>query len=403
MKSAYCAVASSCTAAALRQNVDAFLDSFYRIWVLRFSDIEKSAASALVSEELYEMRNIFWEAVKDPEIRVLVANIDLEETLDLLRDYLEQVWSMEALFPNIDLEETLEVLRDSQARRENTGLSGNKAKKLLVKNPEETCAEIFKGNDCLDRSIELVSNFEISSGDTSTERKETDRDKEPIMRSSYQRMMQNTLLDTSNKAIESLDKNPGEPCDEELRGNGGRHPRRDELASTSVVGAQDTITVENETGTMLNKHPELSCLRKIEEIQNTSVEEVPGSPPHGENYSKENNCNVDSLPRSCLMGRNLTAHTFEWTDSPPQEGRLRLHTPERKANSPLKLIDDDRKLVKRRKIRKWTSDEEEALRTAVKKYGKGNWKLILGENITVFEERTEVDLKDKWRNMTRNN
>lgn len=161
MKSAYCAVASSCTAAALRQNVDAFLDSFYRIWVLRFSDIEKSAASALVSEELYEMRNIFWEAVKDPEIRVLVANIDLEETLDLLRDYLEQVWSMEALFPNIGLEETLEVLRDSQARRENTGLSGNKAKKLLVKNPEETCAEIFKGNDCLDRSIELVSNFEI--------------------------------------------------------------------------------------------------------------------------------------------------------------------------------------------------------------------------------------------------
>ncbi|KAK8945262.1 hypothetical protein KSP40_PGU018650 [Platanthera guangdongensis] len=60
MKSAYCAVASSCTAAALRQNVDAFLDCFHRIWVLRFSDIEKSPAAALISEELYEVRKIFW-------------------------------------------------------------------------------------------------------------------------------------------------------------------------------------------------------------------------------------------------------------------------------------------------------------------------------------------------------
>ncbi|KAL7187270.1 hypothetical protein ACSBR1_037352 [Camellia fascicularis] len=33
--------------------------------------------------------------------------------------------------------------------------------------------------------------------------------------------------------------------------------------------------------------------------------------------------------------------------------------------------------------------------------GIGNWKLILNSCRDIFEERTEVDLKDKWRNMIR--
>ncbi|KAK8945703.1 hypothetical protein KSP40_PGU018649 [Platanthera guangdongensis] len=122
-------------------------------------------------------------------------------------------------------------------------------------------------------------------------------------------MMQSTLLDAANKAIESPAKSPEEPCDEELRGNDGYH-RRDEMTSTSAVGAQDTITVGNEAGTVLNKHPDLSRLQKMEEIRSTSVEKVPDSSPHVENYSTKNICNADSLPSS-LMEENQTAHTFE--------------------------------------------------------------------------------------------
>ncbi|KAL7187271.1 hypothetical protein ACSBR1_037353 [Camellia fascicularis] len=33
--------------------------------------------------------------------------------------------------------------------------------------------------------------------------------------------------------------------------------------------------------------------------------------------------------------------------------------------------------------------------------GIGNWKLILNSYRDIFEQRTEVDLKDKWRNMIR--
>lgn len=112
MKAAYCAVALSCTSAALRRNVDRFLDSFHRIWVLRICDIENSAATALISEELREVRDIVWEAVKDPELRLLVVNIDLEETLDLLRDYLEQVWDMEPLFPEVAIDEIEGIDKD---------------------------------------------------------------------------------------------------------------------------------------------------------------------------------------------------------------------------------------------------------------------------------------------------
>lgn len=45
----------------------------------------------------------------------------------------------------------------------------------------------------------------------------------------------------------------------------------------------------------------------------------------------------------------------------------------------------------------------EALVTGVKKHGAGNWRIILDSNPDVFEHRTNVNLKDKWRQMTSKN
>lgn len=109
-----------------------------------------------------------------------------------------------------------------------------------------------------------------------------------------------------------------------------------------------------------------------------------------------------------LMDRNPTAHTYEWDDSidspyessPNPSNILRLSSPKRRVISPLKLIEN-KKLNRRRKVKKWSLLEEDTLRDAVKKYGAGNWKNILSSNSEIFEERTEVDLKDKWRNMTK--
>ncbi|KAJ0229002.1 Telomere repeat-binding factor 5 [Hirschfeldia incana] len=50
---------------------------------------------------------------------------------------------------------------------------------------------------------------------------------------------------------------------------------------------------------------------------------------------------------------------------------------------------------------KWTSDEEEALRAGIEKHGAGKWKNILRD--PYFSDhlinRSNIDLKDKWRNL----
>ncbi|KAA8531560.1 hypothetical protein F0562_006269 [Nyssa sinensis] len=50
---------------------------------------------------------------------------------------------------------------------------------------------------------------------------------------------------------------------------------------------------------------------------------------------------------------------------------------------------------------KWSSEEEAALRAGVAKYGAGKWSTILKdpEFSSILYMRSNVDLKDKWRNM----
>ena len=55
-----------------------------------------------------------------------------------------------------------------------------------------------------------------------------------------------------------------------------------------------------------------------------------------------------------------------------------------------------------RKLKQLFSPEEvDALRAGVAKHGKGRWKDILLESQHVFQDRTTMDLKDKWRNIER--
>ena len=49
----------------------------------------------------------------------------------------------------------------------------------------------------------------------------------------------------------------------------------------------------------------------------------------------------------------------------------------------------------------WTKKDELTLREAVDKYGPGNWKKIL-EKCKFEVQRSNVDIKDKWRNINKN-
>jgi myb proto-oncogene protein len=51
---------------------------------------------------------------------------------------------------------------------------------------------------------------------------------------------------------------------------------------------------------------------------------------------------------------------------------------------------------------KWTAEEEEALLAGVRKHGPGKWKNILRdpELAEQLSSRSNIDLKDKWRNLS---
>ena len=55
----------------------------------------------------------------------------------------------------------------------------------------------------------------------------------------------------------------------------------------------------------------------------------------------------------------------------------------------------------RRRVHRWTEIEVDALKRGINVYGAGAWALILANNADILHNRTQVDLKDKYRNMQR--
>ena len=74
--------------------------------------------------------------------------------------------------------------------------------------------------------------------------------------------------------------------------------------------------------------------------------------------------------------------------------------PEPKEVEPKKESSSSNKTSSKRQRRIWTQNELKALKDGVLKHGKGNWRDILNDpNFAVLSNRTNVNLKDKWRNV----
>ena len=57
---------------------------------------------------------------------------------------------------------------------------------------------------------------------------------------------------------------------------------------------------------------------------------------------------------------------------------------------------------RRRRNVPWTEEEERALKRGVVTHGPGSWAKVHREHQEALSRRTQIDLKDKWRNMCRN-
>jgi len=62
-----------------------------------------------------------------------------------------------------------------------------------------------------------------------------------------------------------------------------------------------------------------------------------------------------------------------------------------------------KKKKQRRKRIFWSTCEETHLRLGVREFGVGKWAKILKKYAPIFKNRTSVDLKDKWRNISKKN
>lgn len=172
------------------------------------------------------------------------------------------------------------------------------------------------------------------------------------------------------------------------------------LSPTEVTKLQEELQTSSSSLQAMVRDPLPDALNMAKNVA-SNMDSVDGSTEKSNLGNKDSHLQTNATKPS-LMERNNTARTFEWDESTDGSAspasRPHLPSPQKRVVSPLKKHENPRPLRRKRKF--WSNIEEDTLRTGVMKYGVGNWKLILNMYRDIFDDRTEVDLKDKWRNLT---
>ncbi|KAJ8751350.1 hypothetical protein K2173_016543 [Erythroxylum novogranatense] len=420
MKEAYRTVAVECTVKYLggspSRSGGRYFEAVERIWRGRVQKLEKVGESELFTEELRECRDQIEAAIWDSSVckRFMERN-SRNEALKLVKAYLCE--AMALMGPSFlkavarkekEAKEKAVTVADGDAGDQNAGgadkptTKKTQKKKVLHKQKEIASHRRHKGKakivDCEEQDVDRPCNSYQTLQST-----EVDKMQESLRRSSME--LQAVVKDPLPEALRLVEALIAEMARKAFNQENSVQSRdiKDASTSFSVVISEVAKKIINQDSSLQNLSvkgvsvPNLSNNETVEHVQTEANNEMPSC------------SNQNELPKLSLMERNSTARAYEWDDSiddSPDEGarnhvsRVHLETPKRKAVSPLKKYEL-MKFARRRKMKRWSLEEEDALREGVKKFGKGNWKLILNSRRDIFAERTEVDLKDKWRNMTR--
>ncbi|XP_057952442.1 uncharacterized protein LOC131146705 [Malania oleifera] len=460
MKDAYCAVAVDCTVKCLEGKVDnrgKYFEAVLRIWKERICDLEKSGANDLVSEQLRTWRDEIEAAVWDTTVCKMILRMNTRNNaLVLLEVYLTEAWEqMGPCFLELAAADKLnEATVDGEMQRPDKDPIGDQIEQKAVgssisghnvgiPNEESPDAAQDVGTSDVDKEShmrdELSKRKRVTSGGRCTRRAlsgksrgikindteelgaETLPEKYDCLSSAEVSRMQ-AALKSSSLDLQAVVKDPlpdavnfaNTIAHEMARKRLNQVPLLENQHKSNADALAHVVdasvkAVQLSEGSSGNVHVE-AAERNESNPTNEDAQGNEGSPKnlgvkaaHANEDNPGNQCcgHENDVPRPSLMVRNSTARTYEWDDSVDgSPDRLRLPSPRKMDVSPLKKKELV-KIVRRRQIKRWSLLEEDTLRTAVQKYGKGNWKLILGMYPDVFEERTEVDLKDKWRNMVR--
>uniref|UniRef100_A0A803QV43 Uncharacterized protein n=1 Tax=Cannabis sativa TaxID=3483 RepID=A0A803QV43_CANSA len=460
MKGAYCAVALECTVKFLVSGGgkpgEKYLNALNRVWRGRVRQLEMSGKSKLFTKELKRCWDEVEAAISDNSVckKFLVMNTR-NEAVRLVLEYLKEAWAL--LGPSfVEWAAKLTTEHRGLVRLGDGGVRSRGVESVEdepevgiervdeeIEVQEPTAVKLASPGGGLSVSgmPELTSEFRDQEDRTGTSKDQVcnkDTDVDVTLPDSgpatFVKEIQSEKVVTRNKQVAINKRHRGRVRiaeDENFETNESENrnsistPEVDRVrealkSSTSELQAvvtdplpeasrvAEAVATDLATKNVSHENPLESqkgteadattnpCIEK----NTNSNDPTPGNP----STSHQNN-----NPQPSLMARNSTAHTYEWDDSidsiddsDPRANASRLNPTrsKRKTVSALKK-DESTKFTKRRKVKRWSLLEEDALRDGVKKYGKGNWKLILNTYHELFEERTEVDLKDKWRNMTR--
>ncbi|KAJ8636940.1 hypothetical protein MRB53_011207 [Persea americana] len=417
MRRAYSSVAVECAAKFLREEPEdysSFADAVNRVWKGKIGVMRRwGGGVGLVSDGLWDLEKEMLAAVENPAVRrKLRGRESRKEALDAVRAFLEEAedelgpsfleFAAEALLGKGEVGKNtilVENLKDGRVgKRGAVGLSEDDAldaEKGDFEGTRKKCKlplwikDVRKGSlhpSEMDASVSVPSRDPsiATMGKVGTARVQNKFD---ILPSSEVSKAQEALK-SSSVDLQTVVEDPLPDALEIATGILSNMGQANQKESENNKNQLDVDT----NNASVEKHIDDNCMGDA-----------------GNGKQNAGKCDGKSWPG--FMARNRTAHTYEWDDdsiespsdaSPNGSRKLCLPSPERKAISPLKKHDMNiTNFTRRRKIKKWSLEEEELLREAVKEYGTGNWKPILKRYSDKFEERTAIDLKDKWRNMTR--
>ncbi|KAG5032415.1 hypothetical protein JHK85_016397 [Glycine max] len=400
MSAAYCAVAVECTLKHLLlelHNNPAYLGAVNRIWRGRVRLMSGSGeGSLLLSPELERWRTDIEASLLDSSVRERLASIDTRrDAVFKLRDYLKEAWT--DLGPSF-LERAALAHINNNALAANHSEDSQQPEREIEKCTAAPAEEVHPSTDVEIQKVGECGSVEL------------------------QKLAEDSLLDllevNEEASMEEQSRDVDVPCPHAINDNEADLMEKDQTSAEEVLPST-TVEVQKvrECGSVeLQKLAKDSLLNSLEVNEEAHIEsrdaDVPCPLVISNNEADLMEKDQTSIPHNhdhkpSLMERNSSARIYEWDDSIDglEDGtsdhatRFNLPSPKGRKVSPLNKYKPAN-ITKRRKVKKWSQLEEETLRTDVDKFGRGNWKLILDSHKDIFEERTEVDLKDKWRNMT---